>query len=302
MTILEKISKDLKLDLKYVSSIVDRADFYYRYFSIPKKNGGKRYIEQPSPELKTLQYWVVNNILIKFPVSSAAHAYQKGLSIKDNAAKHKNSKFVFHTDICDFFNSIRCENLEEILKQNADFLLDLDLDEAINSILKICFRHGRLTIGAVSSPIISNIIMYSFDCTMLNFCKLNNMVYSRYADDIYISSKFFIDKSLKDKVSQELLKYGFKMNMAKTRFYSSKYRRKITGLVITTDSEISVGTLKRNEIKTMVYEKLIHDKGNPEVILGNLAFLKDIEPYTYADIIIKYSKYCDGDIIEALRK
>lgn len=92
------------------------------------------------------------------------------------------------------------------------------------------------------------------------------------------------------------------MNMSKTRFYSPKYRRKITGIVITNDSQVSIGTELRINIKKMIYEKLIHNKGDSEQILGYLSFLKDIEPQTYNNLIIKYSQYCEGDIIAALRK
>jgi len=50
----------------------------------------------------------------------------------------------------------------------------------------------------------------------------------------------------------------------------------------------------------MVYDKLVHNTGNSEQILGYLSFLKDIEPDTYNNIIVKYSRYCQGDIIKSL--
>lgn len=52
----------------------------------------------------------------------------------------------------------------------------------------------------------------------------------------------------------------------------------------------------------MVYNKLVNGEGNSDQILGYLAFLKDIEPNSYNNLIIKYSQYCDGDIITALSK
>jgi len=35
--------------------------------------------------------------------------------------------------------------------------------------------------------------------------------------------------------------------------------------------------------------------------LGNLAFLKDVEPNTYNSLLIKYAGYCDGDVIAAIK-
>ena len=99
MDLIDKIALDLKLDKSYISRIVSRSTFYYKDFTIPKRNGGERRVAQPSPELKTLQYWVLNNILNKIPVSKAAYAYKKGDSIKKHAQLHSKSQFVFHADI-----------------------------------------------------------------------------------------------------------------------------------------------------------------------------------------------------------
>ena len=82
MDMINRIALDLKLDKSYLARIASRSAFYYRDFKIKKRNGGERYLAQPSPELKTLQYWVLNNVLNKIPVSKAACAYKKGNTIK----------------------------------------------------------------------------------------------------------------------------------------------------------------------------------------------------------------------------
>lgn len=302
MNIIDKIALELNLDSTYISRIASRSMFYYKDFAIPKKNGGRRFISQPSPELKTLQYWVLNRIFKKLPISNAAYAYKKGDSIKKHASLHCKSKFIFHTDIQSFFPSVHSSHLESILRANKDIFdeLDLDLDNSIEDINNICFRADCLCIGAVSSPAISNIVMRSFDDTINSYCKKHNYIYSRYADDIYISSNSFIDKEIVNIINAELSKMKLKINYTKTKFYSPKYRRKVTGLILTNESKVSIGTQQRNKIKKMIYNKLIHGVGNPDQILGYLSFLKDIEPNTYNNLIIKYSKYCNEDIITAL--
>mgnify|MGYP003254474777 CR=1 FL=1 len=71
MDIIDRIALDLKLDKSYLDRIASRSSFYYRDFKIKKRNGDERRLAQPSPELKTLQYWVLNNVLNKIPVSEA---------------------------------------------------------------------------------------------------------------------------------------------------------------------------------------------------------------------------------------
>ena len=144
--------------------------------------------------------------------------------------------------------------------------------------------------------------MYQFDVTMLEYCKKSHLKYSRYADDIYMSSNFYINPAHISFLSAKLKEFGFNINESKTYFSSPKYRRKVTGLVIGTDSSVTIGSQKRNFIKKLVYDKLVHNKGDGNSILGYLAFLKDIEPQTYNNIIAKYSQYCTGDIVDALKK
>ncbi len=303
MTLVEKIASELKLDAVYLSRIVARSSFYYKDFTIQKKNGGVRYVSQPSPELKTLQYWVLNNILLQLPVSHAAYAYKKGDSIKKHAQLHCKSKYTLHTDVENFFGSIHPSHLIPILETNSGIFdqLGLEFDAAVEELVKICFRKRALCIGAVTSPAISNIIMNAFDESMIEFCKDKWLIYSRYADDIYISSNEYIDKSVLTVVSAKLRLMQLKVNHSKTHFYSKKYKRKITGIIITTDSNISIGKARRDEIKKLIYEKLVHGTGDPDQIMGYLSFLKDVEPKTYNSLIIKYSPYCEEDILKALQ-
>ena len=304
MDLSQVIADRLSLDKYYIEMVISKANFSYRNYFIPKKNGGIRAVAQPSPELKTLQYWITNNILYELPVSKAAFAYKRGDSIKRHANFHRQSKHLLHTDIASFFPSIHLSHLKEIIEKHKEIIYDLqlDFDDAIEQIGKICFRDDSLCIGAVSSPIISNIIMNPIDSEIIEFCESNGLLYSRYADDIYISSNDFIDPNVLSFIRTVLKKYSFEINTDKTRFYSPKYRRKITGLILTNDAKISVGLKRRKQIKTMVYQKLVHHKGDSNQILGYLSYLKDIEPNTYNNLIIKYSKYCKEDIIKEIMK
>lgn len=302
-SLIDRISSDLQLKNEYIRSIVRRSNYYYKDYYIPKRNGGQRKISQASPELKTLQYWITANILTLMPVSKGAFAYNKGNSIKRHAEFHKDSYFIFHTDINNFFPSITSEHLISVLTGNRSLIEKAGLwfDDLFDVISSICFRHNRLCIGTVSSPAICNIIMYSFDEYFTDFCRIRNWKYSRYADDIYISAQEYLPCSLRSEVNEKLKKIGFSSNNNKTWFCSKKCRREITGLILTENGRVSVGLKKRLAIKKMIYDRVVHGQGDPNTILGNLAFLKDVEPSTYDSLLIKYAGYCDGDVIEAIK-
>ena len=302
-SLVERISEALCLDENYVASIIRRSSRYYRDYTIPKKDGSYRKIAQASPELKTLQYWVARNILEKFPVSQSAFAYKRGDSIKRHAEFHKASKYIFHTDVKQFFPRITSDLLSIYLNRQEQLLTDLgvgykDTHEVIS---KICFRYNHLCIGTVSSPVISNIVMYDFDEKLHAYCDKHNYKSSRYTDHIYISSDTYIPKSIKGVVEGLLSEIGLVINEDKTWFQSKKSQRRITGLIITDDGNVSIGREKRSYIKKMIYDRIINGNGDVETVLGHLAFLKDIEPGTYNRLLIKYTPYCDGDVIEAIK-
>ena len=139
-SLITRISSNLQLKDDYISSIIRRSNYYYKDYYIPKSNGGRRKISQASPELKTLQYWVKTNILSLLPISKAAFAYNRGNSIKKHATFHKESYFIFHTDIKDFFPIITSEHLVAELAANrgiieAANLWDDDILDVVSSIL-----------------------------------------------------------------------------------------------------------------------------------------------------------------------
>ena len=61
MKLCEMMTRDLGIDPDYIMFCSKRNNLYAKYY-IPKKNGGKREILQPSKELKVLQRWLVRNI------------------------------------------------------------------------------------------------------------------------------------------------------------------------------------------------------------------------------------------------
>ncbi len=300
MNLLDRISNDLDIDNEYIINIAKNSKNHYSRYKIKKKNGGYRQIYHPSPSLKVLQYWLVDNIFNKCVISKNSYAYAKGCSIKKNAEIHKNSKHILHTDIKNFFNSIKTNHIKDVLALNKEDLKYLSLNEEdIQLIFNICLYEGHLVIGSVCAPIISNCVMYSFDIELnKEITKYGNLIYTRYADDIVISSTKYMNAAIVKLVEKILNKHGFNINFDKTRFMSTANRRKITGIIID-NNKISIGFNRHKEIKKMLYKKLKYKIGDSNKILGHLFFLKDIEPNYFNKIMIKYSHF--GDVLSILK-
>lgn len=265
----------------------------YRKYEIPKKRGGKRIIFHPSPKLKVFQYWLVNRLFVYFPISSYATAYKKGCSIKNNATLHLNKAHLLHLDIIDFFPSITRKHIEQVINNNKFILkekigFELTGDD-IKIILKLTLLDDSLTIGSISSPILSNIVMFDIDNELNKVAESYDCKYSRYADDMVFSSTKFIPHKIIDDVDKILKSNGFLLNKKKSYFMGKGSRKVVTGINVN-KSRLTIGRKKRDEIKKMIYMKCKYNIGDNKKILGYLSYLKDIDPWYFNRIIIKYNK------------
>ncbi|MFA5825770.1 MAG: reverse transcriptase domain-containing protein, partial [Gallionellaceae bacterium] len=184
MEIIERIQSDFSLSKHDVRTLLLTAAYRYKLHYIEKRHGrGRRLIAQPTSEIKLLQRWAVEKYITLLPIHKAATAYRSGISIKDHAAVHADNRYLLKLDFQDFFPSIL----------GSHFLMHLNLhmkisDEDATLLMKLLFRFDRdtqdyvLSIGAPSSPAVSNTVMYDFDNALSGCCKTNDVIYSRYAD------------------------------------------------------------------------------------------------------------------------
>lgn len=292
--ILELMSKDLNLDEDFILKISKKNNAYKKY-RIKKKKRGYRTIYHPSKELKLMQYWLVKRIFSKFPISRYSTAYTQGNSVKKNALIHKNSNYMLHLDITNFFESITHYHLDKLLKK-----VDNINSKDIELIKNIVFYNGKyLVVGSVSAPMISNCVMYDIDQEIINKCiKGKQLIYTRYADDIIISSRDYIDESIIKDIMKILEKNKFNLNNSKTYFMNKKSRRAVTGVVIdNNNNSLSIGSKKYREIKREIYRLLIKNEGNKDRILGYLSYIRDIDIKKYDNLKNIYSKYDKNNLL-----
>ncbi len=162
-SLLTIISKDLLLPIDKLEYLIRSAPYRYKVYKIAKRSGkGKRIIAQPAREVKRLQYWVMKNIFPYFPVHEAAIAYRNGYSILNNAQPHAKNPYILKLDFKDFFPSIKGNDFLCFLNDAKDLKFGIDNFEYLKRILFRCSNRQNdleLSIGAPSSPSLSNIIM-----------------------------------------------------------------------------------------------------------------------------------------------
>lgn len=284
-----------KLDTKFLSlyNYAFIASRRYRRYEIKKRSGGTRTIHHPAKQLKVYQRFIAENIFLQLPIHERVYSYKEKTSIRDLALLHVNNRFLLRIDFKDFFPSIKGEYIREYLKKHQyDFEFMLS-DKDITIINMLVCKNNKLTIGAPSSPIISNVLLYEFD-QIMNSMFHQDIIYSRYADDLYFSTNTpnvltDVPRKIKDFLSKYHIK--LKVNNSKTVFTSKKHKRIITGLTITTENTVSVGREKKVYIKGLVYKYINKKIEHKDLIYlkGYLSYVKSVDVNFFELLHRKYS-------------
>jgi retron-type reverse transcriptase len=161
-------------------------------------------------------------------------------------------------DFKDFFPSINYLDIRSYLIEIGKMSFD---DARLISQL-VCWRNKQnnrlcLSIGAPSSPHISNLLLFKFDQIVANFCKENKVLYTRYADDLAFSTNqkdvlANIQKQISI-ISQELKYPKLEINHDKTVSTSRAFNRTLVGLVLTPTGEVSLGREKKRRLRSELY-------------------------------------------------
>jgi RNA-directed DNA polymerase len=171
--------------------------------------------------------------------------------------KHRNSKHFYQTDISNFFDCITADIVRRcILKGEAQTPVS-DIGIFIDRIVELVTIEEKLPLGFSTSPAISNAALLPFDDSLAAYCSHKNLVYTRYSDDITISSSekeplFALDNALIDILSAD----GYpkmKLNEHKTKISSTGRKIKILGIVILPNGQVTLDSKIKNRIETLLH-------------------------------------------------
>jgi len=294
--IVEHLSESLFMAEHDIISFALSSPHRYKVYEIAKRNSKKtRTIAHPSKELKFIQRTLAEFLTGILPVHEAAFAYQKGVGIKENAKKHSNSKYLLKMDFKNFFPSITPSLFFSVAESNG-IVFDKDDRLALTGLLfwKAKDKDGLvLSIGAPTSPLISNFVMHSFDKAISVICFNKKITYTRYADDITFSTRIknslFEFPELISNLLNETVK-GIRVNTDKTIFTSKAHNRHVTGVTLTNEGGLSIGRERKRLISSMIHKSMFNILTNDEAstLLGFISYATHIEPEFLERMTKKY--------------
>lgn len=217
------------------------AAYRYAQVAIPKRRGGTRTLLVPERRLKFLQRKVLTLLQQLHSPRMPVHGFVKGRSPITNANAHQTRPYLLNLDLRDYFGVISHRRVRGMLEALGI------AEEVALAVCSICVTRNQLPQGAPTSPILSNMVAYRLDRDLMNFAKAHRLRYTRYADDISLSSYvqptalFDGGVPLAGRVSVEqisaslrsaILSNGFEINPKKVWFSGPKHRKEVTGLIV----------------------------------------------------------------------
>lgn len=235
---------------------------------IKTKNKVRKIITYRSEDCELKQkHRKINSFLkSRFIPSVFSKGYVKGRSIYDNALAHMYNDYFIMLDIKDFFPHICHKQLSEKIFHEINLVKADQINrKECNGIIESCSITTRgLPLGFITSPLLSNIYLKEFDCvfySQLKKMELDNIIYTRYADDIIVSFESDsitmlpeVETNIVGIVGSLLSRYGLQLNNRKTRSYNLNVSNhvRITGINITKAQDgyrhLSVGRALKNEL------------------------------------------------------
>ena len=213
----------------------------------------------------------------------------KGKSYIDHARAHLGCRSAVSIDISKFYDNISLLNIinnnlfhkslvsffeqetgvvfeSESFKFNYHYELLKKLFGMMNvqfvGLMTFLTHNGLLPTGAHYSPNVSNLLLTNVDLCMVNEIKNKylNLKYTRYADDICISSDkdknengdYYLDINFVKRLESIIKDHGFHLNYDKTKIMGPRDRKKIAGIILDHTSNpprLSIGSAKKLELK-----------------------------------------------------
>jgi len=229
---------ELKVELSEIDHILNNIDgFYYQKETIkmnekdePKTKNGviqKRVLNPSIKRLKVIQKRLQKNILQKLQIPEYAYGAIKGKDNISNAKKHQGKKYIFTTDLTNFFPSVSH-------KQVFEMFISFDFSPTVARYLtKLTTYKGKLPQGAPTSPIVANLVFVKTGKRLQQFATDNNLTFTSFVDDLTFSSP--VDFKAKTQfILNAVVADGFKISHKKTN-YKSKLPT-VTGIIVKNNS------------------------------------------------------------------
>lgn len=192
---IKALAQTLSLSESELLQLANSSDKYFKVAKrIPKDDGSIRLTYKVIYPLKKIHIRIRNRIIANVEFPDYILAGRRGKSYLDNAVEHKGSAMMLSEDISKFFDSIKINYVIKLFQYFFCFPPDVS-----RILASLCTHQGHLIQGSSLSGDIANLIFHDKEPKIANLARNLGLKYTRYYDDIYISS---VDKPFNEYVAE----------------------------------------------------------------------------------------------------
>ncbi len=277
---VEKLASTSSVQSHVLESVLSRAIDPYVEFQMKKRSGGFRTIAVPTSNFKPTLNYLLSTFSSEF-IHDAAWAYVPGKSVVNCARIHEGMTWGIKVDLKNFFASVDEDKVYLALTKSGFSWEGSRLVARLTTRLKLGsgdpfvrtlkrpypFRKrskrtkvravGHLPQGSPTSGYLSNLVAWDLDCSLSALAESAGMKYTRYSDDILLSSASleFNRKealSLLASIRKRCNSYGFELNQKKTRILTPGSRKQYLGLLLDAPG-VRLTSEKKKAIETTMW-------------------------------------------------
>lgn len=248
---LAALARALEIPEGELRSVESRAERMYRpASSLTKPDGSVRQTWDAREPLKSLHRSIRRNILDHVAYPPYLTGSLRGSDYKVNASLHTGAAIVISEDISGFFPATSAKTVQAIWQKFFGFSQDV-----ADCLTRLTTRQGALPQGAITSSFLANLAFWDAEPALQASFHSRGLVYSRYVDDIAVSSRTFLDKSAKTAIIAEiygmLFRHGYQPKRAKHEIKTAGQRMEVTKLSV--NSRPGLTALRQSQIRSAVY-------------------------------------------------
>lgn len=233
--------------------LISKSDSYFFITNvIVKPDKSLRETFDVKPELKKIHERICNVFFRKVKYPYYLQGSIKKRDYLSNCSSHTNQKLIISEDVTNFFPSIS----EVVVHQMwvGVFRFSNEVAKALTNL--VCYE-GWLVQGAKPSSFICNLILWKREAYLVESLEKQGLTYTRYVDDITVSSPTNLSKSTIATIIQQifgmLASVNVKPNRKKHKVVSNAHRQDVHRVNVNSLSP-TLPKIERHKITAAVYQ------------------------------------------------
>jgi hypothetical protein len=261
------LARTLRMSEAELLRIGNRANASWRMVK-PEPGSTRETFDAHGP-LKALHKQLKNRIFSRVYFPNYLQGSLKGRDYVSNADLHKNKQILICEDVKKFFPSVSAAFVEDVWLGFFGFSR-----EVASFLTRLTTKDGTLPQGAITSSFLANLVMWRREPLLQAKLAAMGITYSRYVDDMSMSSTVHLDKAVQTKVIGMvygmLAAHGLRAGRHKHEVFSASQRMITTKLIV--NRKPSLTAAKRSKVRAQVHQlERAAESGVSEIELRELA-------------------------------